>query len=131
MDVLTFFIIGLIVCFGAFALLLIGGVVLIFFLGKGVVGPARQRQVRSLVEDWAREHDYELLEIGDLDSRDHPFADRFGFGFGKTPGIVKCITMKDPRGRVRRGWVYFKGRLTARGGYSGIVPESLEIAWGD
>lgn len=128
MDVLALFIIGLIVCFGAFALLLVGGIALIFFLGKGVVGPMRQRQVESLVEDWAREHDYELLEVSDLDSRDHPFADRFGFG--KTPGIVKCIKMRDARGLVRRGWVYFRGRVGPRG-YSGIIADSLEIAWGD
>jgi hypothetical protein len=81
-----------------------------------------------MVEDWAQEHDYELLAIRDCRSRDHAFADRFGSGFGRSPGIVKRVEMRARNGRVRRGWIFVKARLTAQG-YSGFLPNSLEVAW--
>jgi hypothetical protein len=124
------FIIGMVLCAGFAVLLLVGGGLLIYYLGKGVIGPMRQRQLQRIVEDWADERGYELLEISDLESRDHPFADRFGVGFGKTPGMVKCVEMRDRKGRVRQGWVFVKARVSARG-YSGFEPSSLEVAWDD
>jgi hypothetical protein len=122
------FFIGMLLCAGLSVLLLVGGGLLIFFLGKNVVGPARQRQLQGMVEEWGRERGYELLGISDCVSRAHPFADRFGFG--KTPGMVKCVEMRDRNGRVRRGWIYVKAQFTGKG-YSGFVPNSLEVALPD
>jgi hypothetical protein len=128
MDPTYLFVIGLVLCFGFTILLIVGGGLLIFLLGKKVTGPMRQRQIETMVQDWAEDHGYELVEISDLDSRDHPFADRFGFG--KTPGLVKCVEMRDRKGRPRNGWIFIKARLSGRG-YSGFVPGSLEVAWDD
>jgi hypothetical protein len=76
---------------------------------------------------------HELLAVSALASRDHPFADRFGFGFRKKAAVVKRIKVRDRRGRVRRGWVYVRIRLGAgpRGvpAFAGFLPESLEVAW--
>jgi hypothetical protein len=124
------FVIGIVLCVGFTVLLLVGGGLLLFYLGKNVSGPLIQRQIESIVEDWADEHSYELLEIGDVRSREHPFADRFGFGLGKTPGIVKEVEMRDRKGRLRRGWIFLKARWAGKG-YSGFVPGSLEVAWDD
>src|SRR5436190_11246985 len=106
------FVIGMAVCLGASVLLIVGGGFLIFYLGKKVVAPMRQRQLEAAVEDWADDHGYELLEITEVESRDHPFADRFGFGFGKTPGVVKCVEMRNRKGRIRRGWIFVRARFT-------------------
>jgi hypothetical protein len=124
------FVIGMIVCGGFTVLLFIGGALLIFYLGKNVAAPMRQRQLQGIVEDWAHDHGYEVLEIRAVESRDHPFGDRFGFGFGKTPGVVKAVEMRDRKGRVRQGWIFVRVWISGRGS-SGFVPGSLEMVWDD
>jgi hypothetical protein len=114
---------------GLFFLVVAAAAVGIFLLGKNVVAPMRQRQLESIIDDWARERGYELVGVRELPSRDHPFADRFGAGFGKGPAVVKYFEVRKGRGKVRRGWAYVRARLAGRGGYSGFRPESLEVAW--
>jgi hypothetical protein len=120
-------VVGLAVCFGA-AFLLIGvGGVLIYLVGKKAVGPMRQRQLESLVENEVHRRGYELLDLADVRSRDHPFVDRFGFG--KVAGVVKEIEVRDRAGATRRGWVFIRARIGPGGTYSGYRTDSLEIAW--
>jgi hypothetical protein len=120
-----------VVCLGLGLLFIVGfGVFLILFAGRRVVAPMHQRQLRSIIEDGMAERDYELLEVTDETSRDHPFADRFGFGFGKRPAVVKRIEARDRAGRTRRGWAYVRAWVTGMG-HSGFIPESLEVAWED
>jgi hypothetical protein len=121
-----YFAVGMLVCFGFAVILFIAGGVGLYFLSRSV-GSVRHRQVRSLLEDWAEDRDYEVLDVQPAGTRDHPFADRFGFGFGKRPGIVQRIKVRDRRGRVRRGWMYLGAQVTIRGGYSGFLPNTLEV----
>jgi hypothetical protein len=123
-----FYAVGLL-CFLITLLLLAAGGVGLVFLARSL-GSVRHRQVQSLLEDWAEENDYELLDVQPAGTRDHPFADRFGFGLGKRPGIVQRIKVQDRRGRVRRGWMYIAAAFTGRG-YSGFLPRTLEIVLDD
>src|SRR5438067_13210938 len=87
------------VCLGLGLLFIIGfGVFLILFAGRNVVAPMRQQQLRSIIENGLAERGYELLEVADETSRDHPFADCFGFGLGKRPAVLKRIEARDPAG---------------------------------
>jgi hypothetical protein len=108
--------------------LVVGGIGLILFLARNVTGPLNRKQLQSIIEDWAEEEGYELQEVLAVHSRNHPFADRFGFGLGKRAGVIKEIEVRDRKGRLRRGWVWIQARSTGRG-YSGFLPNSLEVAW--
>jgi hypothetical protein len=107
---------------------LIGIVALIFFLAKANRS-ARLGQVESIVRNWTEQHGYELLSIGEEGIHDSPFADRFGFGFGKKPAIVRSIEARDRQGRVRRGWIYLRARQVGPRGFGGFLPDTLEVAW--
>jgi hypothetical protein len=121
--------VGLLICFGVFIVAAVAFVAVLIFVARRGVGPGTV-QLQRIIEDWAEEHDYELLDVAEERSRDHPFADRFGFGFGKAPAVVRRIKVRTRKGRVRRGWVYVRARLGGRG-YSGFQPETLEVAWED
>jgi hypothetical protein len=107
---------------------LIGFVFLLIFLGRAN-RTARMQQVEDIVRDWTEQHGYELLSMGEEGLRNSPFADRFGFGFGKKPAIVRSIEARDPKGRVRRGWIYIRARFAGPRGFSGFLPDTLEVAW--
>jgi hypothetical protein len=132
MNVAWFFV-AFAICIGFFILLAIGFVFLIIFIGKRGIAPARQNQLEEIIEEWADDKGYELLEARRVTSRDHPFADRFGFGFGKKPAMVQEIEVRDRKGRVRRGWAYIRVRMAGTSGtaFGGFVRDSLEVAWED
>jgi hypothetical protein len=111
---------------------LAGAGLLIFFMTKLYQNRAAigSNKLRPILEDWADDHDLELLEIDDAVPRDHPFADRFGSGFGKKPALVRSFEVRDRKGRIRRGWVYIRMRM-AHGGFGGFVLDSLEVEWDD
>jgi hypothetical protein len=118
--------IGFMICLGVTVILLAGGAALIFFLSKSVVGPWNSGQLDSIIEDWAQDEGYEIVDIWEVRGRDHPFADRFGFG--KKPAVVRQIEVRDRKKRLRRGWVYVRARFAGTG-YSGFLSDSLEVAW--
>jgi hypothetical protein len=122
------FIVAAVIFLLVFALALVGFVALLFFLGKANRS-ARLQQVESIVRNWTEQHGYELLNISEEGIRNSPFADRFGAGFGKRPAIVRSIEAKDPKGRVRRGWIYIRARFAGPRGFSGFLPDTLEVAW--
>ena len=122
-------VVGLLACFGVFLLAAVVFAGLLIFIARQGVGVGAS-QLQTIIANWAEEHDYDLLDVSEVRSRDHPFADRFGFGFGKAPAVVRRIKVRTRKGRVRRGWVYVKARLGGRG-YSGFRPETLEVAWED
>jgi hypothetical protein len=128
-----FFIIGLVICAGVVAAFIAGIVFLVFFILRHNVG-AGTAKLRAVVEDWAEDHGYEVLNISSDVPSDHPFKDRFGFGFGKRPAIVRAVEMRGRNGRIRHGWLYVQARLGGGrhgGGLTGFIPESLEVAWED
>src|SRR5262249_51397518 len=111
-----------------FLLGLIGIIALIFFLSKANRS-LRLHEVDSIVRDWAEQHGYELLGLSEEGIQKSPFADRFGFGFDKKPAIVRVIEARDPKGRVRRGWIYLRARFAGRGGYRGFLRDTPGVAW--
>jgi hypothetical protein len=119
--------VGIFVCFFAFlVLLIIGGGILIFTVGARAVKGISSKEIESILQAWADEHGYQLLQIGGRDPREGPFGDKFGFG--KRPGIVKSFEAQDKKGNVRQGWAYLAARMGGRG-YSGFKRESLEVRW--
>jgi hypothetical protein len=111
-----------------FVLAAIGFAALIIVLGRRQAA-TRAREVEAWIEDWADEEGYELLAVREADD-DHPFADRFGFGAGRRPGVVRAIKVRDRKNEVRRGWVYIAARRVG-GRYRGFDRDSLEVAWED
>jgi hypothetical protein len=122
-------ILGLLICFGIFAVAAVAFVAVLVYMSRRGIGQGAS-QLQTIIEDWADEHDYELLDVAEERSRDHPFADRFGFGFGKAPAVVRRIKVRTRKGRVRRGWVYVRARMVG-GRYGPFLPETLEVAWED
>jgi hypothetical protein len=123
-------VVGLLVCFGAFLLAVVVFAGLLIFIARQGVGVGAS-QLQTIIANWAEEHDYELLDVSEVRSRDHPFADRFGFGFGKAPAVVRRVKVRTRKGRVRRGWVYVRARMPVGGFGGGFRPETLEVAWED
>jgi hypothetical protein len=124
--------IGLAVC-GGVVLLFVAAFVGIAFLiirGSKGAGGAHGHELRALVEDWADDHGFEVLEVGATVTGRHPFQDRFGFGFGKRAAVVRDVEMRDREGRVRQGWVYVRVRMANRA-FAGYDAGSLEVAWDD
>ena len=112
-----------------FVALVIGVGVALYFAFRGRVlktlGPPAQAV--AILENWAADEGCELLKADWLeDRRDHPFADRFGVGWGKRPAIVLVVKVRTPQGQVRQGWAYLQYRgLRSRT----LLPDSLEVAW--
>jgi hypothetical protein len=124
---------GLAACGGVFVLfvgIFVGLAFLLKRTSKALAITPHSKELRALVEDWADEEGYEVLEVGTTVTGQHPWADRFGFGFGKKPAIVRDVEMKDRKGRVRQGWVYVRIRMFGRA-FAGYVADSLEVAWDD
>jgi hypothetical protein len=123
---------------------MIGLFVLIVFVGVGANKSRTTGQFRAILEDWAARHGLEVVQISDAAALNHPFADRFGFGFDKRPAVVKRIELRNRSGQVRRGWAYVQSNFTPGGaanvlhlGSNGarfmangdFLPETLEVAW--
>jgi hypothetical protein len=100
---------------------------LILFVGSRAVKGQSNREIESILNDWAEGQGFELLQVGGRDPHGSPFADRFGFGFGKRPAIVQSIEVRDRKGRTRHGWAYVQARMAGRGGYSGFLRDTLEV----
>ncbi len=107
-----------------------GSIALVVYLVLRSRRPGGSGSLERIIEDWAEENGYEVLEISTAIDDDHPFADRFGAGFGKRPGVVRYIEVRTRKGRKRGGHVYIAARL-GPGGYSGLRPASLEVVWDD
>jgi hypothetical protein len=111
----------IVILFVAIAALIVG----IYFLNRRVVVPAiGGGKAESIIERWVEEHDAELLEVKRILHRNHPFADRFGFGLGKWPGVVYFVEVRTRKGRERSGWVYMRV-----GPFAVPLASSLEIRW--
>jgi hypothetical protein len=137
-------VIGFVVFMGILIAAMIGLFALIVFVGMGANKSRTAGQFRSILEDWAARQGLEVLQITDAAALNHPFADRFGFGFNKRPAVVKRIELRNRSGQVRRGWAYVQSNFTPGGaanvlhvGSNGarfmvngdFLPETLEVAW--
>ena len=122
------------IIFAGIGILFIGGfVLLVFFMLRHNVG-ASSAKLREVVEDWAEDHGYEVLDISNDAPPDHPFKDRFGIGIGKRPAMVRAVEMRNRKGQTRHGCIYVQARLGAGRhgmGLTGFIPESLEVVWDD
>ncbi len=128
MTAMVVVVVVLLVCL-AFVVVVVGSIAaLVFFLVRHAAGSGDR--LRAILAGWAENRGYELVEVGDASGRDHPFKDRFGFGFGKRPAVVRHIEVRDERGRERQGWVYLPMRMVGRS-FAGYLTNELEVAWAD
>jgi hypothetical protein len=102
-------------------------IIVIYRFNRRVMIPAiggSAGKAEAIMNDWAAEHDYQLLDLIRVTERRHPFADRFGVGWGKWPGVVYFVEVRTRKKRTRTGWVYM--RIAPFG-----IPlrETLEVLW--
>ena len=122
------FLVGFVICAFVGVAAVVGGAIYLIFTARSTLLPG-PGQIGAIIEEWARTHGYEVLRIDPVSGRDHPFADRFGAGFGKRPAVVRAVEVRTPAGRRRKGWVYIAARGYHAG--AGFRPESLEVAWAE
>ena len=75
-------------------------------------------RAHSLLESWARENGYELLESSYRNVIKGPF-----FWTSSRGQVVYRITVRDARGRTRSGW------LRCGGWWAGLFSDKTEVRW--
>lgn len=84
---LTLFLGGCVLFLFVAVVAVVGTAVLLLLTRRAGFSPAANQAI-PIIERWARSHGYEVLKNEPYLGRDHPFADRFGFGLGKMPAVV-------------------------------------------
>ena len=126
-------ILGLVICVGMVVACIVGIILFVVFIYRYNVKTSNAK-LRAVIEDWAEDHGYQVLNISSDPPAEHPFRDRIGFDLDQRSAMVRSVEMRDQHDQIRHGWLYVQARLGGGwhgGGLTGFIPESVEVAWKD